>query len=285
MMFPRIPALAFALAAFAVPSIAQTSNPLGSTLPLTVHALASCLELNNQSPTSLIDEHVGAARASCTAGTNSDASADVSGGSLRAVVATQWIDPLYRAGLAKAALYDTLTFSGVTGTLVGTLNMSIHGSFSGPPSGGQGDVYASLISNFSPLGIHVHESNSGDIYLPEGTVGGVTTNADPITGLFDRNDVRFDLSRSFAIVPGGTFWFLAQLNLFAGGTNEVTDFGHTALLSLDLPPGVTYTSSSGLFLTGVAAPVPEPETTWLFLAGLIPIVARLRWTRRHARER
>jgi hypothetical protein len=285
MMFPRIPALAFAFAAFAVPSMAQTSNPLGPTLPLTVHTLANCVQVNNQSPTSLIDEHVGAAHASCTAGTTADASADVSAGSLRAVVATQWLDPVYQAGLAKVALYDTLTFAGLTGSAVITLNMSIHGRFSGPPSGGGGDVYASLISDFPPLGIHVAESNSGDIYLPEGTVGGVTTNADPITGLFDRNDVRFDLSRSFAIVPGGTFWFLAQLNLFAGGTNEVTDFGHTALLSLDLPPGVTYTSSSGLFLTGVAAPVPEPETTWLLLAGLIPIAARLSWTRRHARGR
>ena len=163
----RIPALAFAFAAFAVPSTAQTSNPLGPTLPLTVHSLANCLELNNQSPTSIVDEHVGASRASCTAGTTADASADVSAGSLRAGVATQWLDPVYQAGLAKAALYDTLTFAGLTGSAVITLNMSIHGSFSGPPSGGGGDVYASLISDFLPSGIHVHEGSSGDIYLPE----------------------------------------------------------------------------------------------------------------------
>jgi hypothetical protein len=248
---------------------------------LTIHTLANCIEINNQSPNGLIDEHVGAAHASCSAATNASASADVSGGSLRAVVATQFIDPLYRAGLAKAALYDTLTFAGLSGPVVVTLNMSIHGSFSPVPSGGGADVTASLISDFLPLGIHVHESNAGDIYLPEGIVGGVKTNADPITGLFPRNDVRFDLSKSFAVSPGApSFWFMAQLNLLAGGTNDVTDFGHTALLSLDLPPGVTYTSSSGLFLTDIAAPVPEAETAWLLLAGILPLAARLRWTRR-----
>jgi len=280
----RVPALAFALATFALPGAAQTTNPLGSTLPLTVHTLASCAQVSNQSSTSIIDEHYAAGSASCSAGTTSNASADLASGSLRAVTATHWLDPVYDAGLAKAALYDKVTFSGLTGTQVITLNMVVHGSFSGPPSGGGGDVYASLISDQLPAGVHLHEGNAGDIYLPEGVVGAVTTNADPITGLFDRNDVRIDLSKSFAVTPGNpSFWFLAQLQLFAGGTNEVTDFGHTALLSLDLPPGVTYTSSSGLFLTAVA-PVPEPDTMWLLLAGLIPMAARLSRTRRPARE-
>lgn len=45
------------------------------------------------------------------------------------------------------------------------------------------------------------------------------------------------------------------------------DYGHTMKFSWALPENVSYTSQSGLFLQG-AAPVPEPQTGALMLAGL-----------------
>lgn len=45
------------------------------------------------------------------------------------------------------------------------------------------------------------------------------------------------------------------------------DYGHTMKFSWALPQNVSYTSQSGLFLQG-AAPVPEPQTGALMLAGL-----------------
>jgi len=45
------------------------------------------------------------------------------------------------------------------------------------------------------------------------------------------------------------------------------DYGHTMKFSWSLPENVSYTSQSGLFLQG-AAPVPEPQTGALMLAGL-----------------
>lgn len=282
----RIPALALTLAAFSLPSVAQTTNPLGSSLPLTVHALAGCIELNNQSPLQVIDEQVGAAHASCTAATNAEASADVSSGSLRVTVASQTLPPLHQAGLGRAALYDRLTFAGMSGPTPITLNMSIHGSFSPDPFAGGGDVFASMFGSILASGVHLKEGTGGGVFLYDAPVGQVTTNADPITGIFPSNDVRIDLSRTFTVSASTPdIWFLAQLSLVSGGANETMDFGHTALLSLDLPPGVTYTSASGLFLTEGAAPVPEPEAAWLLFAGLIPLAARLRWNRRRAHQR
>ncbi len=280
----RIPALAVALASLALPAGAQTTNPLGSGLPLTVHTLASCISFNNVSPGSIVDEHSGAAAASCSAATNAQAFADIATGTLRATVESESTSVLHQAGIAKAALYDALTFSGFTGTTVVTVNMHVHGSFSADPLAGGGDVNAFIISTALPVGFHLHEGSAGDLYFPEAPTGPVTTNADPITGLFPRSDVRIDMSRSFAVTVGSPVWFMAQINLTSGGANEVTDFGHTAELSLDLPAGVTYTSASGLFLTGVAAPVPEPETAWLLLAGILPIAARA-WRRARDSER
>ena len=47
-----------------------------------------------------------------------------------------------------------------------------------------------------------------------------------------------------------------------GGTS---DFSHTAAFGITLPPGYSFTSASGVFLTQPLAAVPEPQT-WLLLA-------------------
>jgi hypothetical protein len=54
--------------------------------------------------------------------------------------------------------------------------------------------------------------------------------------------------------------------------NGIADAGHTAQISLQLPPGFTFTSDSGVFLTQV----PEPNTAWLLTSGLLAIATTRR---------
>jgi hypothetical protein len=58
------------------------------------------------------------------------------------------------------------------------------------------------------------------------------------------------------------------------------DLAHTAVITQVLPPGWSYTSESGVFLTESPteppSPVPEPGTTALMLGGIAAMVSRLR---------
>lgn len=284
----RVPALAFALAGVALPAAAQLNNPLGGGLPLTVHAQASCIQVSSASPsTPIVDERTGNSAASCTADDNAHASADLASGTLRVTVVSQTTTAVHEAGLGMAAFYDTLTFSGFSGSLQIPLNMHLHGTFSPDPPvfPGGGDVFASLISTGLLSGVHLKEGNSGGgIFFYDAPLGNVRSNVDPVTHLLPRDDVQIDMSTTFTVFPGAPVWFLAKVNVLGGGANETTDFGHTAQLSLDLPPGVTFTSTSGVFLTALAAPVPEAETAWLLLAGILPLAARVRWLARTTAE-
>jgi hypothetical protein len=51
------------------------------------------------------------------------------------------------------------------------------------------------------------------------------------------------------------------------GQSATADFSHTGTIQIILPQGATFTSDSGVFLTGPAA-IPEPETYAMLLAGL-----------------
>jgi len=53
------------------------------------------------------------------------------------------------------------------------------------------------------------------------------------------------------------------------------DLGHTGTFHLTLPPGVSFSSDSGVFLTRTATPVPESDTVTLFGSGLAVLTA---WT-------
>jgi hypothetical protein len=59
----------------------------------------------------------------------------------------------------------------------------------------------------------------------------------------------------------------AFLNAVSGG--GTADFSNTASLSFQLPAGVSFTSASGVFLTGSPSSVPEPGSLALFASGLL----------------
>lgn len=73
----------------------------------------------------------------------------------------------------------------------------------------------------------------------------------------------FTFKGPFAAVP-------VFMELFAAGQYGYTDFGDTATFSFDaLPDGVSYTSASGIFLTGSGAPVHEPASIALLGVALV----------------
>lgn len=84
------------------------------------------------------------------------------------------------------------------------------------------------------------------------------------------------------VVPGMTFNVEASLAVSAEAAfNDVAqaNFGHTAVLSFDVPEGWTFTSSSGDFLSAPATLVPEPSSLGLMLAGGLGGAWRWRSTR------
>jgi hypothetical protein len=100
-----------------------------------------------------------------------------------------------------------------------------------------------------------------------------------------RNAVYLDVERqsrtisgSFAMPADGSplvLYAYGTLSVFAEG-GAVADYSHTARFGWQLPDGVSATSASGRFMT---APVPEPSTYALMLAGL----AVLPWAQRRLR--
>lgn len=76
----------------------------------------------------------------------------------------------------------------------------------------------------------------------------------------------------------------AYVDLIADASDGASsNFSSTGRFYLETPAGVTYTSTSGKFLTE-ALPIPEPGTPWLLACGgaLIGVVARRRWRDRTA---
>lgn len=71
---------------------------------------------------------------------------------------------------------------------------------------------------------------------------------------------------------------VGQLNAVATA-GAVTDYSHTAGVSLLLPDGMSMSSASGVFLTGAQA-VPEPSTSALIALGLLGFAARRRVSNR-----
>ena len=114
-------------------------------------------------------------------------------------------------------------------------------------------------------------------YVLNDSTGSVTTNANPTTHLFDPADTQFVVSIAFTATPNTrTFSFLANVGVMAGlgftdpspsVKESIVDFGNTAQLAVILPEGLSFTSSSGVFLT----PVPEPAAVWLIAVALLAL--------------
>ena len=171
------------------------------------------------------------------------ASANLGSGILRAYAQESGITGSSAA--SGAALWDTLTFSGASGVSpVGQIVLTVPGTFTDVGYGGACLAIGASCNPFS-----VAQLNSAH---PSTTV-----------------------TVPFSIVNGSPTLFYSALyatasNSFSPAIADLSDPPH---ISLILPTGVTFTSTSGVFLT---SPVPLPPAMWLFSSGLIGLLRTAR---------
>lgn len=168
-------------------------------------------------------------------------------------------------GFAKADMFDTLTFHGplsgnVVVTMSGTTNIAPG------PGPGSGETFAALTGSF-PLGGTI---DSAVVCSPGASTTFCTSTQQGATVVNVAGNV-YTVTETFHLasdpVLGLDFEVAAQT--FANAAASATD-----PITISLPPGVTYTSASGVFPG--SASVPEPATWAMLMGGLGMIGAAAR---------
>ena len=155
-----------------------------------------------------------------------------------------------------------------------TFRLAVQGSFAAV-DGGSARARAKLeVATLSPA--RASASARGSLgFAPNEVVGG--SGATVISAL--RSNYIVWLERTFIATAGIPFPVEAELELLGvppptGQTSAL--FNNTAQLAIFLPEGVSFTSESGQFLADVRTPVPEPATPWLWLTGVMLLLATAR---------
>lgn len=195
---------------------------------------------------------------------NATASADLATGTVALGLSTG-----YRHGTGgMAALGDTLNFEVADAAPAATTLITVHYTLDGSLDVTDGD-HASYVSTLGFGGAFATVSYNHGAYLVTSQGGWnsfewsqVSPGQSSFTGVYA-------LQGSTPVVG------LGNRMVASAQANDGTAFSLHARLQLDLPDAVTYSSASGVLL---AAPVPEPQTAALLLAGLL-VLARL--ARRH----
>lgn len=167
----------------------------------------------------------------------------------------------------SATLWETIHVHGtVAAPMTGKLTVNVHGSLTPDlayeqVTGGAASAYASLQMtvngvNTTPFSLYSFQSSgcppSGVIGSGAGAQSCVNT-----LGITATIDELFDIS-----ADDQAFSFYINLNA-VGVAGGLADLSHTALLSLSLPAGLSFTSESGVFLSQSPFSVGEPPTAWL----------------------
>ncbi len=186
---------------------------------------------------------------------SAQSSADLTTGVLRAYAQEDGISGASAA--AGAGFWDTLTFSGVTGVNpTATLQFNVSGSFADVGFGGACEGYRIGLNTGSTCG-------SGSGADPFGSGATILGSGDPSEVLSLLIPLANNTPTEIAVALGAAA--NGSLNI---ATADLYDPPTVSLI--DLPPGVTYTSASGVFLT---SPVPLPPALWLFGSGMIGLLA------------
>lgn len=163
--------------------------------------------------------------------------------------------PTAEAG-GQAQIGDTLTFGGAispnsvtTFTMSGTWSYSTSGSNSSGSATGSLDIYDDngLLTGGVACSTPAAGCDSTTNNQTEVTVVG--------NSFFINSTVNVDLHKKILVE------FVVGASTFLTGSADITD-----PITIDLPPGVTFTSASGVFLTH-AGSVPETSTWTMMLAG------------------
>ena len=229
-------------------------------------------------------------------------SADLSTASLHFYGSDTGLDHFYTGDAitsSQARLSDTLHFTvagatgssvtaiGVVFTLEGVMHQSgtsLDGSSSGEINGGlnfgSSDARFDLVNRGSGYGTGTTGGRTVVNYLdtyPHNYPGNWTTNVDHTVNTFTETynivgpsaDVPFDLNVQLVCADG-----------------MICDYGNTAKFALSLPSGTSFTSDSGVFLTGGSplGGVPEPTSWAMLLVGFGGLGAISRWQRGRSRR-
>ena len=211
------------------------------------------------------------------------ATADLAGGVLRATT---------------ASLAD-VPFQGVgpVGARVGTTSfMQDYVTFAVASAQGADIVVTSSLDGFDALSDPYYASASARMvvsfggsfsyYGGEDVAGNTTAYHGAVLGDFtsysftNETPTGFDFTGVLHVTDGERLRM--STGLYLDCSYSSCGFGNTARVGLDLPDGVSFTSDSGVFLTDAVAtaPVPEPETWALMMAGFASIVSVARRRRR-----
>jgi hypothetical protein len=179
----------------------------------------------------------------------------------------------WNASYGSAILQESVRFVGTTESVVIGVLLHFEGSFSGFGSG-YGEISIAVQDGPTPLYIGRFAASAFNIVSESKLMNVEISPDDGIIDLVFALDVQVN---AYAIPE--------RKSLISG------DFGNTARLSFILQPGVTFESSSGIFLTE-AVPVPEPSAADLLAAGMLLLVAlgrqvkrrKVRWSGSPARQ-
>lgn len=177
------------------------------------------------------------------------------------------------------AVGSTVTAVGITFTLEGAMHQtgtSIDGNSNGEIYGGlhfgRSDARFDLRNYGAGYGTSSTGGQTAVIYLdtyPSGYPGTWTTNADHTVNTF---------TETYNILGAAADIYVDLYATLQCADGMSCDYGNTAKFALNLAPGTSFSSDSGVFLKGSGAVggVPEPASWALMLAGLGVIGAALR---------
>jgi len=178
------------------------------------------------------------------------------------------LNPDFGYASASAEINDTVTFSipGATSSTDTEIPISVHLDGTIDPIAFAGDFYQLNIKDGSAQGAHLSWEAITTFTNPmygapnEGfsTVFGATPEGD-WADYSIAQDSATDLTATMVLDLDGAHPTIDVDELMTAISYQGTaDYLHTSYLSFVLPPGVTYTSGSGVFLTQSPAGVPEP---------------------------
>lgn len=181
-------------------------------------------------------------------------------------------------GTASGTYSDTVTIHGsLAQPLQFEIDLDIHGTLSGPASdpnfNGNGDVAAADLEAGNALAFGMSAAilqNYHGNNLPISAFPIETGTGSTFFGGLPADNIHIVLSDMVTVdAAHPSITITASLSAGAAPLTpgvETVDFGNTAVLSIKLPPGFSFTSASGALLT---QPVPLPGALGLFGASLL----------------